>query len=340
MDCCGGGSLFMEPRSTYSPTLSDETLRKLPDGRTLAYRICGETAANCKQVVFAFHGALGTGDFDHWSYIFQKLGWLVISPTLPGWGLSSANPCYTLNHYAKYDIKHLTDHIFDTVLGSNTKLERSFLCIGISYGCIHAIACAVHLSEQVSGLCLLGPHGPFDDPSFDPLQGMAFQSKLGLGTVGFYMPSMTSITGKMVQTSVSTPSKAREFVKTNLLDAMNDAEKQHFAAASKDLQNKVASGEGIRDSLSVSIQGYVDIPVVLRSWSVKDLQKIECPSHIFVANDDVQTPVHGARYIHEKLQEYGKRSKLTEFDKGGHMTLVFCFDECLEAFVKESSESS
>jgi pimeloyl-ACP methyl ester carboxylesterase len=315
---------------------------KLPDGRNLAYRICGATANKSHtRLVFAFHGALGTGNFDLWSPLFQKLGWLVVSPTLPGWGMSSPNSGYTLQQYAEYDMMHLIQHIVETLLLGSSKEDQSFWCLGISYGCVHAIACAVHLPicRQVSGLCLLGPHGPFDDPSFNPLEGMALPSRMGLGCMGFYLPWLTRFTGKMVQKSVSTPAKARQFVQANLLDAMNEAEKKQFASAPEDLKDKIASGQGLHDSLCASIQGYVDIPSVLRSWSVEDLsKKVNCPTHVFVAQGDVQTPARGATFIHQKLLACGSKKKLTVFEEGGHMTLVFQFDACVEAFATWMSE--
>lgn len=321
------------------PPLSDKTL-ELPDGRILAYRTCGMTAPPTSssssqndfqpnpRVVYAFHGALGTGDFDLWSAVFEKLGWFVISPTLPGWGLSTPNPGYTLQEYAEYDIVHLTKHIFESVLGGSirSKKDQQFCCLGISFGCIHALSCAVHLPNRVRGLHLLGPHGPFDDPSFDPLQGMALPSRMGLGSMGYYLPWLTSFTAKMVQNSVSTPAKARQFVKLNLLDVMNDAEKKQLELACQQLRNKISSGQGLHDSMSQSIEGYVGIPSVLRSWTHKDCSKVQCPTHIFVAEGDVQTPAQGARYIHNRI----KGSKITIFKEGGHMTLVFCFDKCVE----------
>jgi pimeloyl-ACP methyl ester carboxylesterase len=326
MDC---GNNAADTVSVF-PKLSDETF-ELPDGRNLAYRICGATITSPKRVVFAFHGALGTGNFDLWYPLFQELGWLVVTPTLPGWGLSSPSSGYTLQQYAKYDMFHLTRHIFETLITGNSNKERSFWCIGISYGCVHALACAIHLPEQVvSGLCLLGPHGPFDDPSFNPLEGMALPSRIGLGSMGYYLPWLTAFTGRMVQQSVSTPAKARRFVKTNLLDVMNKTEKDQFASAPEELKDRIASGQGLYDSLCTSIQGYVDIPSVLRSWSVQDLSKVKCPTHIFVAQNDQQTPATGAMFIHQKLQ--CSKNACTVFEEGGHMTLVFKFDSCIHAF--------
>jgi pimeloyl-ACP methyl ester carboxylesterase len=336
----GGERKAMSSSSSFPP-LSDETIQ-LPDGRTLAYRTCGCSAATTvKSVVFAFHGALGTGNFDHWSALFERHGWFVVAPTLPGWGLSSGNPGYALQYFAEHDMQHLADHIFNTVLQktapADDNLKRdddSFLCLGISYGCVHAIACAVHLSTRVSALCLLGPHGPFDDPSFDPLKGMALSSQMGLGSMGFYLPWLTRLTGRMVQRSVSTPPQARKFVTTNLLEAMTSAEKEQFGAVPAELRETIASGRGLHDSLcNGTIQGYIDIPCVLRSWSFRDLQRVQCPTHIFVAEGDVQTPEYGAKYIHQHVGS----SKLTVFEEGGHMTLVFWFDKCVDAFVAERS---
>ena len=304
------------------PTSSDHAL-ELPDGRTLAYRTCGCNLEDCSHVVLAFHGALGTGDFDEWSDVFRKHRWLVVSPTLPGWGLSSPSPGYTVGNYAATDVVHLVSHLLP-VEGT------PFMCLGISYGCIHAVACAAELPDRVEALCLLGPHGPFDDATFDPLQGMAPAAQLGLGWVGYWIPWLTRLTGYLVRKAVSTPDGARRFVEANLLEAMNDAERQQYATAPATLQEKVSSGRGLHRSLSRCLEGYVDIPRVLRSWSYQDLQKVVCPLHIFAAQHDVQAPSHAARYIHDKIAF----SQLTVLEGGGHLSLVFSFAQCVEDFIR------
>ena len=121
---------------------------------------------------------------------------------------------------------------------------------------------------------------------------------------------------------------------------MNAAEKRHFAAAPDVLKEMIASGQGLHDSLCESIQGYVDIPSVLRSWSVDDLKnKVKCSTLVFVAEGDVQTPARGARFIHENLSACGaNKKKLIVLPEGGHMTLVFQFDKCVEAFATWMAE--
>ena len=116
---------------------------------------------------------------------------------------------------------------------------------------------------------------------------------------------------------------------------MNDVEKKQFSETSVILQETISSGEGLHNSLIEGIEGYVQIPSVLRSWSYKGLAELDwCPTHIFVAEGDVQTPASGSRYIHSQLHGEGKRIKV--FEEGGHMTLVFCFDKCIDSFVRES----
>ena len=235
----------------------DDEILILPDGRNLAYRVCGYRACNDTSsssssssdndnatirrhmIAFAFHGALGTGNFDLHNARFKALGWFVVSPTLPGWGLSSpfrsGGGSYTLEEYVKYDVQHLVNHIFDNVLpgitssnnnnnnnsgsgGGICNERREITCLGISYGCIHAMACAMHLRmpvANVNSLCLLGPQGPFDDTAnsnFDPLEGMALPSRIGLGNIGYYFPLLTKMTAKIVQNAVSTPVKAKSIL--------------------------------------------------------------------------------------------------------------------------------
>lgn len=90
-------SSSIEPVEAF-PGLEDSIL-VLKDGRKLAFQTCGvpsEQETKDTQLVLAFHGALGTGDFKVWSPLFESLGWRVVSPTIPGWGQSSAHEGRTL----------------------------------------------------------------------------------------------------------------------------------------------------------------------------------------------------------------------------------------------------
>ena len=120
---------------------------------------------------------------------------------------------------------------------------------------------------------------------------------------------------------------------------MNDTEKQQYRECySQELKDAVTSGQGIYYSLCKSLDGYVNIPNVLRSWSYNELAKIpdNCHTHIFVGEHDVQTPANGARYIHNHLSN----SKLTVYPNGGHMTIVFCFDKILREFASSTAAAT
>lgn len=314
----------VEPVESFPP-LNDSFL-VLKDRRKLAFQTCGVSAENETKdtlLVLAFHGALGTGDFKISSPLFESLGWRVISPTIPGWGQSSPQEGRTLADWP-HDVAQL--------LGSlGIDPERKFVALGISYGCVHAIACAAYFGVRLQGLALLGPHGPFDDPNFNPLAGMNFPSAFGLGRVANSLPFLGRMAGDYVRKATSTPTKARDFVQKMVLSKLSPIESEQLALAPAGVRGHLLSGVGMHYSLMESIVGYAEIPQVLRSWKAEDLTKVACPTHIFVGNQDQITPLAGATYLRDKIA--GSRLTILE---GGHFSLVLLFEKCVSEFAKET----
>lgn len=299
------GNQQQQQTPPFSNIIFDDEILVLPDGRNLAYRICGAEPGVGVTYVLAFHGALGTGDFDVWESTFRELNWRVIAPTLPGWGRSTPHTGRTLRHWAE-DVSILSDQL---------NIHDSYVVVGISYGCVHALSCAVYNQSRVKAIALLGPHAPFDDPTFNPLQGMALPSRMGLGSIAYYAPFITSISAKYIQSSLETQIGAQQFKNTMILSKLSPIENQQLDESPHELQVRFRSAETQQRSMEQSVVGFEEIPFVLRSWSYRDLSLISCPTYIYVGRDDNTTPIHGAEYLRQHIHN----SILTVLD-GGHMS--------------------
>jgi pimeloyl-ACP methyl ester carboxylesterase len=130
------------------------------DGRLLEYFVHGKP--NGKTVLLAIHGAQTTGK------LFSILhDWAlendvrIVSPTLPGFGLSPFHRLYTPREWVR-DLQELLAHL---------KVHR-FHVLGTSLGSIHAaaVACLFEPREAVDNVLLYVAFAPQSD-THDPLKG-------------------------------------------------------------------------------------------------------------------------------------------------------------------------
>jgi len=126
----------------------------LPGGRILEYFSCGQVASS--KVLVALHGAFTTGKStcDFVSSAAEDLNMHIISPSLPGWGLSSPSSNNDINEFA-HDLRLLVDHL---------KIQE-FGLAGTSMGGPFAVSVLAALPERVSWLLLMVP------AAFDPHDG-------------------------------------------------------------------------------------------------------------------------------------------------------------------------
>jgi pimeloyl-ACP methyl ester carboxylesterase len=295
--------------------LQDRTL-KLADGRTLAYRLCGSSEGFPTVLL---HGAMGIGDFSVWVEDLSALAIHGIAPTLPGWGASSPKPHRSLRDYPNDIVQLLT----------SLNIAEQFDVVGISYGCVHAIAIAAALPLRVRRLGIFGPHPPFDDPHFNPTAGMALPSRIGLSAFSAHFPALGRVAARMVRNATSTPEKSESFMSKMLFSQLCDAEKKQLEEARAEIREGLLKGRGFHNSVATCVDGYAEIAAVLRSWSAADLGKVACATLVVGAREDVITPLRGAEYVAK-----GVGGSTLEVIDGGHLSHVLLFSRLLGEFAK------
>lgn len=150
----GGQPLLLRPPLDGLP--SDETV-----DRVLEYFIHGSPTGE-KGTLLALHGAQTTGNLfqilDQWG---KLRGIRIISPTLPGFGLTTYMHPYLLSEWVK-DMERLMEHL----------KVKQFDVLGTSLGSIHAVNAAA-LFEPKDSVRHLMLYVAFAPPSedFDPLNG-------------------------------------------------------------------------------------------------------------------------------------------------------------------------
>lgn len=117
---------------------------ELGDGRILEYFITPPNGLHNQETntILFIHGFVMTGRFipkllERYQDELTQKNIRIISPSIPGWGLSTSNPSHTLGAFAE-DVEQLVDH-----LGIKT-----FSIVGFSYGGPHAAAVANLLRDR------------------------------------------------------------------------------------------------------------------------------------------------------------------------------------------------
>ncbi|CAE8609542.1 unnamed protein product [Polarella glacialis] len=124
--------------------------------RLIEYFTCGAARADAKHHMLYMHGyghtgKLGLSTFCHEA---EALGFRVISPTQPGFGLSS--------HYPLGVIRTLKEWPADVKLILEKEKVDKFYASAASAGCVHVLTVAHALSDRVLGIGLGTPTTPLE----------------------------------------------------------------------------------------------------------------------------------------------------------------------------------
>lgn len=257
-------------KSPFTSNIFDGKI-SLRDGRTMAYQTCGDPSGWPTVLI---HGALGIGDFSDHHNTCMALGLRAISPTLPGWGQSTALSGYSILDWP-LDLVELLGHlgvissgVVQSIISSPLQVTEStspcFDVVGISLGGPHAMACAIRIPQFVRKALVLSGHAPFvvdqtsipkstpseSSPShnfeatkFQPLRGMGAPAQMGLSWFASKVSLLNKLAGRFVRskTASALPSKdavddsiALEFVNSAVISSLNPVEKQQMQAQGTD----------------------------------------------------------------------------------------------------------
>lgn len=246
----------------------------LRDGRLLGYAGYGDPGG--KPLLF-FHGVPGSRMEHHPDNAIAKaLGWCVIVPDRPGYGLSDPEPNRTLLGWAD-DVQQLMDNLD----------IRSCALAGFSGGGPFAAACAIAMPERVTRLSLISSLAPLDNPY--GTEGMNEQSQAMFGLArsdpeGFAAQIQSLVTDSEALFQIMTAGLPRPDTDLFALPGISAMYRADMAAAA-------AQGtEGIvRDMLLLS-----------RKWGF-EAKDIRCPTSVWQGMADINVPPSMGRYWAENI---------------------------------------
>eukprot|EP01102_Stenamoeba_stenopodia_P020783 TRINITY_DN8231_c0_g1_i1.p1 TRINITY_DN8231_c0_g1~~TRINITY_DN8231_c0_g1_i1.p1 ORF type:complete len:369 (-),score=78.48 TRINITY_DN8231_c0_g1_i1:836-1942(-) len=305
-------------------------------GRKISYSHCGDPSG---RPLICFHDLMAVGDFSFYDSEFKKRKLRVITPTLPGWGLSDSEEERQLQNYPR-EVEQLADR----VLGLGIKFD----VMGIGFGGIHALACAAALPHRVKRMAVLSGYAPFDDPAFDPFADMPASTVFFNYKLPQYFPSLEKASAWALRNSLMKDSngfvdkiiESTSFAEKAQLDALGEERKEEF---------KQYLAQGAVNSLRIDTLGLVDSARLLRTPWGFSISDIQCPSLIMGCTNDKTTPFTMQKHIYKKLiglnssstkdfgyflHHYDGKHKLLEYRDGGHMTAALLLHEIVDEFLK------
>lgn len=314
-----------------------EELCGLLDGRTIAFTLCGDK--DSAKLLLAFHGALGVGDFFAFDQTFTRHGYLVVAPTLPGWGNSTPSPreIWVADYWkdARFLIRHL-EHV----------LQRRLPLIdvmGVSYGSLAALNVAgqsgVDEFPRVRHCLITSGFVPFRMPGLDYSIGMPFQQRLTMGAFARINPWFAMFTGSIVGYYMRDVETATKFAENNLMGQLNAVEKDQLEQIRRrnpdDPRCKIASmGRTLFLSMHACTKGYTTIPQNLWDkdlWSLPPLPTFPVPLYITGATEDSFAPINLQRFLASAAPQ--STTRFVEHP-GGHMSYSLLFDDLFLPFAE------
>ncbi|KAF9266207.1 alpha/beta-hydrolase [Marasmius fiardii PR-910] len=315
-------------------TSSSDELEKfltLPDGRTLAYADSGNRAS--PTIVIFFHGFFGIGRSGFTMEAFRESGFHIVTPTLPGFGLSSPRD-KTLPYavYLSRTITALIDHLHPNE--PNLRIYMS----GGSYGTVPAQILyglpfdVFPYGKNIVGCMILAPLSPFRH-DVEYTKGMTWTNWVGVGPPSQLVPFhlLQRLVAKAIGMKIKTVDKAEAFLRKTLFETATEAEKASFLAWKEregipegQWERKMA--ENMVKSFATTWDGFYEGSDVLHSdWGfdprLLDEEHTKRPLMAVASSSDPLGP-HMATWINENYPN----STLKWLD-GGHIAATYVMSD-------------
>ena len=316
---------------------TNEHILDLGEGRVLAYADGGVPTSN--EVVIFFHGAFGVGAMSRIAPILEERRVHSITPTLPGWGESSAAPTYM--PFCTYLYRIMTTLI--TTLHPDTSNLRLYIAGG-SFGTV--IAQILYgapydqfpLGRHIVGMLLLAPFSPpFVHKEFS--QCLSFANYLMVGAPGRLLPfKLIPRLGKlMMKGKTDTREHAEQFLREFAFNKMTPeeraaCEKWKVERGLKDGEEVKEMADGVYRSVKHSWAGFFAIPDIIQSdWGGYSPALLDDehskPVLLVLTHGDVETKKMG-EWLGANLKNASIR-----YEAGGHIGSLFVMDSIWEDFM-------
>jgi pimeloyl-ACP methyl ester carboxylesterase len=252
------------------------TLITLPDGRDLEVEVTGPDGG---PVLLFHHGTPGGSlQFTGTAAEVHRRGHRLVTWSRAGYGASTRRPG-----------RSVADEVEDAMAVLDHLGAEDCLVAGWSGGGPHALACGALAPDRVRGVLCIAGVAPYDADGLDFLDGMGQENhdEFGAALEGEpalrrYLeaarPELLEITGDQIITQMATllPPVDRE----SLTGEFGD-----FLAAE------------MRQSVSVSVDGWLDDDLAFaRPWGF-DLSTVTVPTHVWQGSDDLMVPFAHGRWL-------------------------------------------
>jgi pimeloyl-ACP methyl ester carboxylesterase len=321
---------------------SGEQCLALSGGRTLAYEEAGNTSS--KTVLLYLHGSFTVGDASKTSPVLLRKNIHFITPTMPGWGNTSPPPPSTsYNDCLISDMTTLLSHHYPDSNGHDIKLYIAGGSFGtvptqILYGAPYD---KFPFGRCIAGVLLMGALSPFRYHK-DYAKCMTWGNYIGVGPVRFYVPF--NLIGRLVKSvlarQLATIEGAEKFLRENLFDKMDQAERDRFKRWSEERgralgETERGMAENLVKSVSKSWVGFMLMPPILHSdWGFRpdELDEEHSRPHVLIttSKDDHLTP---PAYAHYLAANY-KNVRIKDID-GGHLGILYYIDDVWAEFLAD-----
>ena len=318
----------------------NEKYISLSDGRQLAYAEQGDI--NSDKIIIFFHGAFSIGDCSIDKKFYNEIGYHFIAPTLPGWGNSSPWPeNEPISNYPN-DIHQLLSS-----LKKNDEKSLRITVVGGSYGSIFAQICFGTSSDimpeinNVQSLIICSGFSPFKYHK-TYTTGMSWQSYFMVGMPAIYFPFIPKLLGSYIQNKIRNIEDAKEFMRKQLFDQMDDEEKAKLCKWEEE-SNKPSGwviemmSRNMCSSISKTMAGFNTIPRVVHSdWGFdpKTLPSLPKRKVLIIAGQ-------GDKIAHIEMSTYLVESypnACIQILKGSHLAVFFEFDEIIKNWLINLAE--
>jgi pimeloyl-ACP methyl ester carboxylesterase len=323
-----------------SPSLSDEKILSLRDGRQLAYSENGNPSSST--LILFFHGLFGVGRADRLSPVFLELNVHFVAPTIPGFGNSSPRPerlSYAANLAS--DIGQLVDHLHPDA--PNLRIYVA----GGSYGTapaqmIYGAPFEVFpQGRKLAGCILFAPFSPFKwHKGYH--KSMTWNNYISVGPPSQYVPFrlIPRMLSWVIARKMTSVDKAGQLLRELLFDKMGSEEKTAFESWRQkeglekgEFERKMA--ENAVKSVSKTWIGFIECSDVLHEdWGFRPDQlgtmHTDRPILILPSTEDEL----GSGMANWLAENY-KNSEL-KWIKGGHISSMYEMDSIWESFIRRT----
>lgn len=268
---------------------------RLPDGRSLSYRLLGDPQG---RPLMMFHGTPGSrAGHREGDPLATTPGLRLILPDRPGYGGSDIQPHRTLSDWPK-DVVQLADH-----LGL-----PEFAVLGESGGGPHALVCAHDRPDRVKTALLVASPAP---PGFKgSTDGMELGNRIGVW-VGKYAPWLLR---RLIRTTASGFAKDPARAVSIVANQMAEPDQRIL----EDESMRAALTEEFAEAYRQGVEGQVADSMVLSSkgWGF-ELANVSVPVHVWHGEEDVLVTRNMAEYLGRTIPG----ATLHIVEEAGHLLL-------------------